>query len=142
MMKTTLFLILITGLFFGVQTETQAQSSEKDASLSVIGVKMDAEWCPKCHEMNPKLENIMPEFNGEEVLFVKFNMTDDFTRHQSSLLAKRLGLTDLFNKNEGQTGYMVLVDANTNEELKTLTSDQTEDELITEIENILSQTRQ
>ena len=71
---------------------------------------MDAVWCGRCQVMNPKLDNVRPTFAGQPVLFVKFDMTDDFTTYQSSLLADRLNLTELYNNHAGKTGYLVLID--------------------------------
>jgi len=105
--------------------------------INVIGVKMDADWCGKCKVMNPKLDSIMPEFKDDDILFVKFNMTDEFTTQQAGKLAERMNLLTLFEENKGSTGYMVLVNADTGEVLHTLQSDQSEEELIRDIRDTL-----
>lgn len=116
----------------------QAQSNNE---IEVIGVKMDAEWCGKCQVMNPKLDNIYSNFKNEPVLFIKFNMTDNFTVQQSAMLADRLNLNHLFEENKGQTGYMVLVNAQTNEVLETLHSDLSEEEIESKIRSVLKNVR-
>jgi len=119
-------------------SDTSAEIVMNDTDdISVIGVKMDAEWCGKCKVMNPKLDNVMPEFKGDDILFVKFNMTDEFTTEQAGKLADRMNLSSLFEENKGSTGYMVLVNANTGEVLHTLQSDQSEEELILDIRSTL-----
>ncbi|MEX0771236.1 MAG: thioredoxin family protein [Balneolaceae bacterium] len=129
--------ILTLILIAVIPRDSAAQTTSGAESPALIGVKMDAEWCPKCKVMNPKLEEVMPEFQGEDILFLKFNMTDDFTIYQTSLLAKRLGLTELFEQHKGQTGYMVIVDAHTHEVIKRLNSDLSEEELKTQIAELL-----
>jgi thiol-disulfide isomerase/thioredoxin len=108
---------------------TSVADNHSEASVKVIGVKMDAEWCGKCRVMNPKLDAIMPSFMNQPVLFVKFNMTTDFTTQQAGLLAKRMGLEILFEEHQGKTGYMVLLDAASGEILQILNSDLSEDAL-------------
>lgn len=69
----------------------------------------------------------------DDILFVKFNLTDEFTVHQSALLSERLNVSSLFEEYRGQTGFMVLLNARTGEQLHTLQSDQTEPELKNDI---------
>lgn len=128
---------LTLGLSF-LTAEASAEITGNDTDeISIIGVKMDADWCGKCKVMNPKMDNVMPEFIDEDILFVKFNMTDDFTVRQAGKLADRMNLSSLFEENKGSTGYMVLVNANTGEVLHTLQSDQSEEELIRDIRSTL-----
>lgn len=98
---------------------------------------MYADWCSKCKQLDPKLSEVKPQFQGQPILFTKFVMTDDFTTSQSKKMARLLGLSDLFQEHEGSTGYMVLLDAQTNEVLTTLKHDQSEQELKQEIESVL-----
>lgn len=134
------FLIIFIALFLTSGTTLYANGINDNIStdeISVIGVKMDAEWCGKCQVMNPKLDSVMPEFKNDDILFVKFNMTDEFTTRQAGLLADRLNLKSLFEEHKGSTGYMVLLNADTGEVLHTLKSDQSEEELIRDIRSTL-----
>jgi thiol-disulfide isomerase/thioredoxin len=136
-MKTLLSLIallLMTSVSFA---NTDLLDENKTGEIKVIAVKMDAEWCGKCRVMNPKLKEVMPLFKGEPVLFVKFDMTNEFTTEQSGLLAERLQLSGLFNNHKGRTGFMVLVDAENGTVLKTLQSDLSNDQIITAIQKLL-----
>jgi len=135
---TAFFLTLGISLYANEVSNNNATETDE---ISVIAVKMDAEWCGKCQVMNPKLDSVMPEFENEDILFVKFNMTDEFTTQQAGLLAERLNLKSLFEENKGKTGYMVLLNAETGEVLHTLQHDQTEDELISDIRSTLESVR-
>lgn len=134
-MKTFITILSTVFTLFLLSMTAYAQSPDE---AKIIGVKMDAEWCGKCQVLNPKMDNVMPEFKDHAVLFTKFNMTDEFTTQQAGYLAQKMGLRDLFEENKGQTGYMLLLDAETHEVLKRLTSDQSEEELIADIESILA----
>lgn len=127
----TVFLLALTS---NIAT---AQQQEADDSPEILGVLMYADWCSKCEVLDPKLQKIEPEFENKGILFTRFDMTDDFTTEQSAMLARLLGLNDLFKEHEGRTGYMVLLDAETHEVLKTLKHDKSEEELKGEIESVL-----
>lgn len=126
-------LFLTLGMIVFAENSSAEVLKNDTKEIRVVGVKMDAEWCGKCRVLNPKLNSVMPEFMGEDILFLKFNMTDEFTIHQSAFLAERLNLASLFEEYRGQTGFMVLLNAKTGEQLHTLRSDQTEVELENDI---------
>lgn len=131
-------LSLIVLLILAYQPLAHGQSSEKaETDLKVIGVKMYADWCGKCKQMDPKLSEVKPQFKDQPILFTRFDMTNGFTTSQSEKLAGLLGLTDLFQEHKGRTGYMVLLDAQTHEVLKTLKHNQSEEELKKEIASVL-----
>lgn len=131
-------LSLIVLLMLAYQPLAHAQSSEKaEAGLEVIGVKMYADWCGKCKQLDPKLSKVKPQFKDQPILFTRFDMTDGFTTSQSEKLAGLLGLNDLFKKHKGRTGYMVLLDAQTHEVLNTLKHNQSEEGLKKEIASVL-----
>jgi len=133
-LKTVLLSLLILSI---APFSMSAADTKITDEISIIAVKMDADWCGKCKVMNPKLDALMPEFKDEPVLFVKFNMTDEFTTQQAGFLADRLNLKSLFNEHKGQTGYVVLIDAKSGEPLKTLQSDLSENQIKAEIRSVL-----
>ena len=131
---------IFTSAAYGSETPAFARSADHHAvaPIQLIAVKMDAVWCGRCQVMNPKLDNVRPTFNSQPVLFVKFDMTDEFTTFQSGLLADRLNLRELYDKHAGKTGYMILVNPQTGEELATLTSNLSEQEITETIASHLS----
>lgn len=133
--KLLIFTIILT-VGSGYSYLINAQQTES-VEAAIIAVKMDAEWCGYCRVMNPKLDEVMPEFINESILFVKFNMTNEFTLAQSRLLAKRMDLLEVFDAQQGKTGYMLLIDSGSGDVLKRLDSDLSKEELKTEIQKVL-----
>jgi len=129
---------LILLLMVAYQPLTHAQSPDQaESKPEVLGVLMYADWCSKCQELDPKLPEVKPQFQDQSILFIQFDMTNDFTTSQSGKLAGLLGLSDLFQKHKGRTGYMVLLDAQTHEVLKTLKHNQSQQELRKKIDSVL-----
>ena len=122
-MKTlnTFLLALIIGLFGSVSL-SQAQDGDGPQKPEVIGVFMHADWCGGCQKLKPK-------FKEKPVLFTGFEKTNDFTKEQSRMLAEQMGLTQLYKDHKGQTAYVVLVDADTKEELDIIKFRQSEKQI-------------
>jgi thiol-disulfide isomerase/thioredoxin len=126
---STLLLALLASGVYSLTSPKQVQTEEID----VIAVYMYADWCSACQNIKPKMAKAEREFENEPILFTKMDMTDDFTAHQSKLLASRIGVLDIFEKNEGKTGFVLLVDANTNEILDRITTDDDKDGIVKKI---------
>jgi len=127
----TVFLLALTS---NIATAQQQDTTDKP---KILGVLMYADWCGKCKQLDPKLSEVKPQFEDQSILFTQFDMTNDFTTSQSQKLAGLLGLGDLFQQHKGSTGYMVLLDAQTKEVLKTLKHDQSEEQLKKDIASVL-----
>tara|TARA_R110002049_G_C8898863_1_gene541404 strand:+ start:501 stop:653 length:153 start_codon:yes stop_codon:yes gene_type:complete len=50
---------------------------------------MYADWYEACQAIKTIIKEAKPEFEGQPVLFAKMDMTNDFTTHQSKLLAAK-----------------------------------------------------
>lgn len=94
-----------------------------------IAVKMYADWCRSCKILDPRLSQVQPEFTGGNILFVRFDFTDDKTIHQSSMLAGTLGLDRLYAMNARKTGYLAVVDRATGNVVERITKDHSEQEI-------------
>lgn len=115
------------------------KSTAKDATLKVIGMLMYADWCESCKVLEPKINEVKKEFDGQGILFTRFDMTDEFTKNQSSLYASWVGLEEILKQNEGRTGYMLLVEATSHKILEKLVKTQTPDEIRAAIQTVLKQ---
>lgn len=138
MSHLTTYPVLLIAIIFAISFFTvSATQVESEDDPAVIAMYMYADWCGACQAIKPKMAEAKPEFEGQPVLFIKMDMTNDFTAHQSKLLAARLGLSEIFQKNEGMTGFVLLLDANTNEVLDKITTDDDTEGIITKITNAL-----
>lgn len=134
LISSTLLIVLLTSAVYSLTSPKQVETEE----IAVIAVYMYADWCSACQNIKPKMALAMREFEKEPILFTKMDMTDDFTAHQSKLLASRIGVLDIFEKNEGKTGFVLLVDANTNEILDRITTDDDKEGIIKKINDTLT----
>lgn len=116
-----LFLILLLGFLFGM-----APHGANAAAADKIAILMYADWCGSCKVLDPKIKAVQPEFERGNILFVRFDLTNEATRHQSDLLAQALGVEELYRRNAGKTGYLTIVDRTSGQSIERITKDQSE----------------
>ncbi len=111
--------LLVTLAACGIDSAETAETG--DAQL--YSVLFYADWCPSCKKLDPAINEARrtAKLDQEAVLFVTLDLTNDITRAQSKMLARALGLGELFAENAGKTGYAVLVDTATGATRATLT---------------------
>jgi len=101
-------------------------------SPQLIAVKFHADWCGSCKKMGTVFTDLQNKFDGQPVLFVTLDRTNMSTRNQSELLASALGLKNTYVNNSG-TGFILLIEPNSNKVLKKITATQTIKEMAKEI---------
>jgi thiol-disulfide isomerase/thioredoxin len=110
---------------------------EQPQKPKVIGVLMYSDTCGSCKVLDPKIQNVKQEFAGEPILFTRVDQSNDFTQHQSKLHTAQLGIHDVYEEQEGKTGYMLLIKTEDNSVAGRLTRDQSEEEIKAAIEQAL-----
>eukprot|EP00752_Nemacystus_decipiens_P015983 g14288.t1 len=93
---------------------------DKMAKQDVYVLKFHADWCPKCKSLNPVYEAMVKEFDEKPVGFVILDVTNKETQKQTKEKIKELGLEDIWSKNEGRNGFMMIVDAQSKSSVKVL----------------------
>lgn len=93
------------------------------ASPDVVAVKFHADWCGSCKRMGPVFEDLRNKYDGESVLFVELDLTNGTTKSQAEFMASALGFGDVYAQNQG-TGFILLLDGKTRQQLAKLTADQ------------------
>jgi len=85
----------------------------------LLAVYFYADWCPNCQILSVQLGDARLDgmLDQKPVLFVKLNLTDKASIHQSILLASQLGIADFVQAQGSKTGYIALLDAATKKEL-------------------------
>ncbi|MEO1370645.1 MAG: thioredoxin domain-containing protein, partial [Acidobacteriota bacterium] len=82
-----------------------------------------ADWCGSCKRMGPVFEDLRNKYDGKSVLFVELDLTNGTTKNQAEFMASALGFGDVYAQNQG-TGFILLLDGKTRQQLAKLTADQ------------------
>ncbi len=103
----------------------QAMQQHQQAARhpQTIALVFYAGWCPACKVLDPKVQQVVPEFKDKSILWVTLDQTDKDSR-QAEYLAAALGAADAWKNNAGKTGFVVLIDGKTKAVVGKLTSDQ------------------
>lgn len=122
-MRKLLFL-LIPVLFVALPFTSYSEDDVVTAKPAVYGVMLYADWCGSCKALDPKITQAREgaKLDTQDVLFITLDLTNDVAKHQSAMMATSLGFSEVYEKNAGKTGFMILVDANTGEKLAQVTN--------------------
>ncbi len=126
-----IFQLLIVAVF------VSGLSTVAYASPKVIAASFHADWCGSCKALGPVFKQVKGKYVDSNVLFVKFDKTDDGTSKQSKLLADALGIEDSY-KSHQKTGFILLIDADSKEIKGKLTKVHTADEMDTILRRVLA----
>ena len=121
-------------------TTTESVEALADPALAaqeVYVLKFHADWCPKCKSLDPVYDAAAKEFAEKPVGFVKLDVTDKKTTKQAEETMKKLGLSDLWDKNKGRNGFMMIVDAETKKSVKVLKTGTTKKQAIEAINDAI-----
>jgi len=120
-MKSLKILTLISILFVSHLSVTQ-KSKEIEAPKLMV-VKFHADWCRICRAMGPVFEDLKNKMDGQNILFVKLDFTNNQTKHQANMLGAALGIAPILKKNYRRTGFILIIDPKTKKVLQKLTKD-------------------
>lgn len=121
-----------------IQAEIVPQASNNNGPIHLMAINMHADWCNRCPLIAPVFDQIERDFSQQPVLFVTFDLTNEFRRRKSERLAEALGIRWLLNE-EQRTGIIALVHRN-DEKVLAVVSEPNERALLTlAIEDGLSQ---
>jgi hypothetical protein len=115
-------LMALTVLLFAIAPMTVQAETQKPI---LYAVAFHADWCGSCKVLGPNVVKARgkADLDNQNVLFAKLDLTDKTTRHQSALLASALGISDFYAENDGKTGFVLLVNSATGENVGKLTKD-------------------
>lgn len=83
----------------------------------VYAVVFHADWCGLCRVLDPKVREVWPSFADAPLQMVTLDFTDQTTTKAAAALAAEHGLEDIYAAEAGRTGFIVLVDAASGEEV-------------------------
>lgn len=100
-----------------------ATAGAAPSAPDIVAVKFHADWCGSCKRMGTVFEDLRNKYDGKPVLFVELDLTNGTTRTQAEFLAAALGFGDVYAQNQG-TGFILLLDGKSRQQLAKLTADQ------------------
>ncbi|WP_338767048.1 thioredoxin fold domain-containing protein [Bernardetia sp. ABR2-2B] len=110
------YFLTFIALFF-VSFLATAQSTETTKSPSkVTAVVFHADWCPYCTKLSDKIESIKADIDISDVEFIRFDFTDKDTKEATQAFAAANSVMSVLENHKG-TGFLVLIDSETKEEL-------------------------
>ncbi|MEO1083660.1 MAG: thioredoxin domain-containing protein [Acidobacteriota bacterium] len=112
---TLVLALLMPAAFVGASTAP--------AAPDVVAVKFHADWCGSCKRMGTVFEDLRNKYDGKSVLFVELDLTNGTTKSQAEFMASALGFGDVYASNQG-TGFILLLDGKSRQQLAKLTADQ------------------
>ncbi len=114
-------------------TNQDPASAFTDGRPNLVAAMFYSAWCGSCAELEPRLREAAPAFDGRAVEFARF----DFTLGQAGGLARQadaLGVADVYAAHKGETGFMALVDRRTGAMIDTITRSDSEFDIFRKIE--------
>jgi thiol-disulfide isomerase/thioredoxin len=91
-------------------------SAEAARPTKPFVIKLHAQWCPVCLLTKGMWSEIAASYSGR-VNLVVFDFTNRATTEASRAEARRLGLEQFFDENEGWTGTIAVIDGGTRKTL-------------------------
>ncbi|MEX2657022.1 MAG: thioredoxin family protein [Balneolales bacterium] len=123
-----LLTVVLAFILFPHKAQTEVLKSN-NSDVNLIAVSLYADWCGSCKQLDAMMDDIKPEFEDGDILFIYLDKTTDFDVKQSQKKARLLGFESVSNQYEGRTGLMLLIDPNTGELVKEITVAMTSDEI-------------
>ena len=116
-----------------------AATAVAEAEQPVIAVMFYSNWCGACQILDPRIEAVKPAFADHAVDFVKFDFSYAMVRGKAleeQAMAK--GLPNIYAKNKGRTGFMLLIDPATETVMDIITIRDSKETIAAKLERSLS----
>ena len=106
----------------------QAEIAEVATEPRLVAAMFRSSWCSACRVIQPRIEDVRAEYEDAAIDWVKF----DFTlgrRDSLREMAEAEGLASIYNEAAGSTGFMLLIDRDTNQVFEMITMDYGRDQI-------------
>ncbi len=105
----------------------------------VIAAMFYSNWCGACQILDPRIEAVKPAFADHAVDFVKFDFSYAMVRGKAlEEQAMDKGLPNIYAKNKGRTGFMLLIDPATETVMDIITIRDSKETIAAKLERSLS----
>ena len=134
MPRLLLGLLLLAAPLVAFTSETAPQPDDP----KVLALTFYADWCGSCKVLDPRLNAASADLAALPVAFVTLDQTNADARRRSAALAKEGGYTEVYRANEGKTGFVLLLHAESKEVLGTLTSADSEATIVRKVRSAVA----
>ncbi len=134
-MRISLILIAALAVFMapnffrsGWDGAAEAEIAEMTDEPRLVAAMFRSSWCSACRVIEPRIEDVRAEYEDAAIDWVKF----DFTlgrRGGLRELAEAEGLLAIYDDAAGSTGFMLLIDRDTNQVFEMITMDYGRDQI-------------
>ena len=134
--------VLLAVVAFGLYASNRTPSVPTVSAIEAIAptrpyvIKIHAQWCPVCMVTKGVWSQIEAAY-AKEVNLVVFDFTNQETTDASRAEANRLGLTTVFDENDGWTGTILVVDGRSKRVAAAIHGSRDFDEYRAAIESVL-----
>ena len=132
-MPRTLIITLFLSLILAPPLEAQAQETEP----RLVAATFRSNWCGPCRILEPRFEVVMEDYTDAAIEGVRF----DFSFGRRGRLAERAaeeGISEVYARSAGSTGYVLLIDRETQDVLAHITVRYAERDIRGAIEHALT----
>ncbi|MEZ5920286.1 MAG: thioredoxin domain-containing protein [Parvularculaceae bacterium] len=102
-------------------TRAPAESAEPyTGKPEIVAATFSSAWCSSCKILEPRLKKVIPQFAGDPIKFVDLDFTFG-DRAAVKETAEEAGISEVYERSKGATGFTMLVDRDTGEVIDILT---------------------
>lgn len=136
-MRIPAFVFILCLFVAGFSIVAQAQRPVPEAKLIVA--YFYADWCGNCKILSPALEEARKEgdLDRKDILFVKFDLTDKASIHQTMMMAKLTGLDAYLRAQGSATGYAAVLEVGSMQEIVRFDRDSKANDITTALSSAL-----
>lgn len=144
-MRTSLIIAAAFAVFFAPNflradwDVAEARALEERPRL--VAAMFRSSWCSQCRILEPRLDDVRPEYQDAAMEFVRF----DFTLGRRSPLrerARQAGIEPLYDQLEGRVGFLVLMDRESGQVFEIITTNYDRENIAAAFDRWLSVTEQ
>ncbi len=95
----------------------------------LVAILVYADWCEDSEQMDELYEELREKWHQQSVYFTRFDMSDEITQIQAEEFAELMGLEDILEEYEAETGTFLIVDAPNREVIHELDDDHSYEEI-------------
>lgn len=112
------FIASLTALILSVSSHAK---SVEVVEPKIIGLYFHASWCSACKVLDPEMEAATKSLKKAPFLLVELDVSNKVTQHQAGMIAAATGFDEIYKTTGLKTGFIILIDANTGEEIDRIT---------------------